>query len=97
MAAVISYGGRRLLSADRIAASVGERAEAFATSFAYGGRYSVDGDRVIHHVEVASVQNWVGADLVRTFELGEGRLCLRTPSLLVGGEPRVAELVWERA
>ncbi len=68
-------------------------AEAFATFFAYGGRYSLDGDRLTHHVEVASVENWVGTDLVRMLESSEGRLRLRTPPLLVSGEPRVSELV----
>jgi lipocalin-like protein len=97
MTALISYGGRRLLSADRLAAPAAERAEAFASFFAYGGRYSVDGLRVIHHVEVASFQNWVGSDLVREFELRDGRLRLRTPATLVGGEARIAELFWERA
>lgn len=97
MAAVISYGGRRFLSADRVAAPVGERAEAFATFFAYGGHYSVDGNRLTHQVALASVENWVGTDLVRTFELSGARLTLRTPPVLVAGEELGAELVWERA
>lgn len=87
---------RPLLSADRVAAPAVERADAFATFFAYGGRYSIEGNRLIHHVETASVQNWVGTDLVRTFELTGGRLTLLTPPVLVAGEEIVAELVWER-
>ena len=56
MILIISYSGRKPLSgADRIASPVAERAEAFTTSFAYAGRYTLTGDKVIHHVEVASV------------------------------------------
>ena len=94
---LVSYGGRRpLSSSDRIAAPADERAEAFATFFAYAGRYSVDGDTVVHHVEIASVENWVNEKLVRVVVLAGNRLILRTPPLTVGGESRVADLVWER-
>ncbi len=63
---IISHDGRKLLSvADRIAAPPEQRAEAFATFFAYAGRYTVNDDKVTHHVEAASVQNWVGTDLIR--------------------------------
>lgn len=58
--AILRHGGRKPLSSgDRMSASIEERAEAFATSFAYAGRYSLAGNRIIHHVEIASVENWV--------------------------------------
>lgn len=95
--ALISYGGRSRLSADRIASPMDERANAFATFFAYAGRYSTAGDRVIHHVQVASFQNWVGTDLVRTFVLDGDQLKLLTPPMMVGGKSLITELVWERA
>lgn len=97
MAALISYGGRKPLSgADRIAAPAEERAEAFATFFAYSGRYSLTGDKVVHHVEIASVENWVNTDLVRLIKLEGDRITLRTPPLSVGGTIITSELVWER-
>ena len=37
-----------------------ERARAFATFIAYGGRYEVTGDTVTHHVETSLFPNWVG-------------------------------------
>lgn len=56
--AIVSHSGRQpLTSGDRISASTNERAEAFATSFSYAGRYSLSGDKIIHRVEIASVQN----------------------------------------
>src|SRR5262245_49928375 len=60
VSAVISYGARRPLSADRVAAPPLERAEAFASFFSYAGEYEVKGDSVTHHVRIASVENWVG-------------------------------------
>ena len=60
VAAMISYGGRkRLSSSDSLSAPVDEQAEAFRTFIAYAGRYGLDGDKVIHHVEISSIQDWV--------------------------------------
>ncbi|MCA1618869.1 MAG: lipocalin-like domain-containing protein [Acidobacteria bacterium] len=97
MAAIISHSGRKPLSrADRISAPAEERAEAFATFFAYAGRYSLGGDKVIHHVEISSVENWVNTDLVRLIKLEGDRLTLRTPPISVGGVTQTTELIWER-
>ena len=73
-----------------------ERAEAFATSFSYAGRYSLAGDTIIHHVEIASVQNWVDTDLIRLVRLEGNKITLTTPPISVGGLIRTTELVWER-
>jgi len=98
MNVIISHGGRKLLLVpDRIAASLEQRAEAFATFFAYAGRYTVDGDKVIHHVEAASIQNWVGTDLIRMVRFQGDQIILRTPTMSVGGKMITTELVWTRA
>jgi hypothetical protein len=95
--AIISHSGRKpLASGDRISASVDERAEAFATSFSYAGRYSLADDRIVHRVEIASVQNWVDTDLVRLVRVQNNRITLTTPPISVGGQIRTTELVWER-
>jgi hypothetical protein len=97
MNVIISHGGRNLLSvADRIVAPPEERAEAFATCFAYAGRYTVNGDKVIHHVEAASIQNWVGTDLVRVVHFHGDEMILQTPTMSVGGKMITTELVWAR-
>ena len=60
MMAIISDDGRKPLSiADRVAAPADERAQAYSTFMAYAGRYTFSCDKVVHHVEVASLQNWV--------------------------------------
>ena len=51
MMGLISYGARKPFSS--VPPSVQEKAEAFSTFLAYVGRYTVSGDRVIHHVEAA--------------------------------------------
>ena len=96
MIAMISYGGRKPLSGDRISSPAAERADAFATFFAYAGRYSVNSDKVVHHVEISSVQNWVNTDMVRLVKFDGDRITLRTPPLSVGGTTQATDLVWER-
>src|SRR5215212_6607593 len=38
---------------------------AFETYLSYAGRYEFQGNRVIHHVEVALIPDWAGTTLVR--------------------------------
>ncbi len=70
---------------------------AFLSLTAYAGSYSVTGDKVIHHIEVAWVQNLVNTDQVRSVKLDVDRLTPRG-GLLVRGVMYDAgsELVWER-
>lgn len=98
MMAIISNGGRKPLSIpDYIAAPADERAAAFATFAAYAGTFTVDGNRVTHHVQVSSLQNRVGADLVRTIlKLDADQLILRAPLTLRGGVQATTVLVWQR-
>src|SRR5579872_1027571 len=46
------------------------------TLFAYAGSYSVEDDKVIHHVEVSWNQEWNGTDQVRCFALVGNTLTL---------------------
>jgi Lipocalin-like domain len=100
VSAILTLGSRKPLSvSDFISAPEAERAEAFATMTAYAGRYIVAGDKVIHHVEAASMPNDVGADLERMIVgLDADRLVLRVakPYLRGGMTVRSQELVWER-
>ena len=97
MAVMVSYDGRKKLSvADRAAAPAEERAEAFTTFFAYSGRYTVKDDKVIHHIELASLQNWVGTDQVRLIKQHGDRIILITPPVQLNGRMETFELTWER-
>src|SRR5271155_179775 len=97
MSSIITADGRKPLSvADRIAAPPEERAEAFATLIAYAGRYTVSGDKVTHHIEVSSFQNWVNTDQSRSLAFEGSRVTFRTGPLMLGGKLQIAEVVWER-
>lgn len=97
MMLILTYGERKpLTSGDRRAASVAERAEAYATSFAYGGHFSITDNKIVHHVEISTVENWVDTDLVRQARFEGAKLILTTPTLSVGGKQQITELVWER-
>ena len=97
MTAITSDSGRPLLSTeDRLAMPMAGRADAFSSFVAYAGTFRIEGDRVIHHVEVSSLQNWVGTDLVRRMKLDGNRLILWPPPGKLGGEERRYELTWER-
>jgi hypothetical protein len=68
-----------------------ELASLFTTMGAYGGTFTVDGDRVTHHVDISWNGSWTGTDQVRTFRV-EGRKLFITSV-----QPEsVASLVWEK-
>jgi Lipocalin-like domain len=97
MSLIIASDGRKPLSvADRVAAPRDERAEAFSTCLAYAGRYTLTGDKLTHHIEVSSFQNWVNTDQIRLVTLTGNRATFRTPPILFNGKQQVVELVWER-
>lgn len=94
VAAIISYGGRKLLAGP--IATLQEQAEAFKTFFAYAGRYSLNGDKITHQIEISSIQNYVGRDLVRSVKLQGDQIILVTPPTPVNGKIQVVELTWQR-
>jgi hypothetical protein len=97
MSAIVSYGGRkRLSSTDSHLAPVEEQAEAFKTFVAYAGRFTLNGDTVIHHVEVCSIQDWVGTDLIRGLKLEGDRLVLVSSPTPVDGKTQTFNLIWQR-
>jgi Lipocalin-like domain len=94
VSALISYDGRKSLSYG--GGSPEEQAEAFKTFLAYAGTYRLDGDKVTHHVEVSSIQNYVDKDLVRSVKFEDDRIILRTPPTRMNGKMQTIELVWQR-
>jgi hypothetical protein len=97
MTSLISYGGRKLLSVARgAAATQEEQADAFNTFLAYTGRYSLNGNKITHHVEISWVQNYVGKDLIRSIKFEGDRITLTTPPTPVNGKIQSVELTWER-
>ena len=95
--ALISYGGRKPFSAGAGGATlIEEQAEAFQTFIGYGGRYEFGDGKVTHHVEISSIQNFVGKDLVRSVKFEGDRITLLTPPTPVNGKVQTVELIWQR-
>jgi hypothetical protein len=97
VSALISYAGRKPISfGAETPALHAEQAEAFKTFLAYGGRYTLNGDKVSHHIEISSIQNFVGKDLVRTVKFQGDQIVLTTPPTPVNGKIQIIELIWQR-
>lgn len=99
MSAILTTGDRKPLTvSDFTSAPAPERAEAFSTMTAYTGRYTFTGQKVVHHVEAASMPNDVGSDLEREVRFDQDRLVLKVakPYLRGGMMVRSQELVWQR-
>jgi len=95
--AMISYGGRKPLTIGaKPQALLEEHAEAFRTFLAYAGRYRLSGDKVIHSVEISSIQNQVNTELVRRIRFQDDQIVLVTPPTMSDGKLRTFELVWQR-
>jgi hypothetical protein len=101
MMALVTWGARKPLSNSRWnLAPTEERAEAFATSYAYAGTFTLKGDKVIHHVEASTNPNAVNTDFVRIItKLQSDRVTLRTTAPFLGTDGAVyayQELTWDR-
>jgi hypothetical protein len=75
-----------------------ERVKLHQTMLAYAGTYTVEGDKVIHHLDASWDQTLTGTDQVRFFKLDGNILTIKTgPNRsLVDGREGQAVLVWER-
>lgn len=81
MSATLSAADRAPLSVPRLEAygraPQAEKASAFDSFLAYVGRFTLENDAVVHHVELASVPNIVGAKQRREAILEGDSLTLR--------------------
>ena len=93
---IIAYDGRKPFADS--SPSLEQTTEAFRTINAYAGSYTFTGDKVIHHIEVAWIQDLVNTDQVRSVKIEGDRLTLRGAFRVEGRppDPGSPELVWER-
>lgn len=98
MWAALMRRDRPLLAAGSIAgATASERAAAAAGYLNYAGSYTEERGRVIHHVEVSLMPNWVGLDQVRNITwIGEELELSTDPETSRSGEEVVNRLRWRR-
>lgn len=76
-----------------------ERIRLFKTIVsAYAGTYVVEGDKIIHHVELSWNEAWTGTDQVRRFCVDGNSLTLETTPRTTGTDSRqfINTLTWER-
>ena len=74
-----------------------DRAELHKGIIAYAGTYSVDGNKVTHHVVASCRPDWIGSDEVRYIELNGKNLIIKTPPETdPTGKQVVATLTFER-
>ena len=74
-----------------------KEAQLFSSMVAYSGTYTVQGDTVTHHVEVAWQPSWVGSNQIRYAKLDGDSLTIRTPPQMFEGKNYVFDLIWKRA
>ena len=75
-----------------------EKAKLQESMFAYAETYTVDGEKVIHHVDISWNQSRTGTDLVRFYKLDSNTLTITTApakNAFDGGEGQFI-LVWEK-
>lgn len=98
MWAALMRRDRPPLTAGSIAgATASQRAAAAAGYLNYAGSYTEQEERVIHHVEVSLMPNWVGLDQVRNITWIGDELELSTdPEVGRSGEAVVNRLRWRR-
>jgi hypothetical protein len=65
---------------------------------AYSGRYTVEGEKVVHHVDISWNESFTATDQVRFVKLEGDRLSIKTAPLKhsMTGIDSVVDLVWER-
>ena len=90
---IMTSSGRKPLKMP--APSIEERAEAFSTSLAYAGRYTLLGDKVNLRIEVCSVPNFVNTEDTRHIKVDGDRLTMRWYFATEGRAPYY-EYIWER-
>jgi hypothetical protein len=90
------YDNRKPLSADREAAPVEERAEAFSSMVAYAGSYTFTGDKVIHHQEVAAAPGPTRDQTRYVTIQDQNHISLRTPPVMRNGVAEIHEMFWVR-
>ena len=94
--AIMSTKRPKFASGDLWGGTTEEKVAAADTYISYCGKYEVQGDKVIHHIDVSFFPNWSGVDQTRFFEFKGNRLSLSTPPILMAGIQRTAHLIWER-
>ena len=96
MYAILTRDERKAPAA--LVATDAEIVELYRGLVAYAGTYTIDGDKVSHHVDASWNQTWTGTTQVRRFRIEGKSLDIRTMPAKspVTGKLSSSELVWTR-
>ena len=98
VSATITRRGRAPYAAgDPLAGTAEEMAAAARTWTSYVGTWAVEGDAVVHRIELSFFPNWEGEVHRRTWSIQGGFLVLSSPAMVVAGASRVLSVTWKRA
>ncbi len=98
MFATLTGSGRKPFAGfDPMGGSAEETHHAMSTALSYCGRWRMEGDRLIHNVELSMFPNWVGAEMTRTTRFEGDRAYVTTLPITDNGKTFVFELVLKRA
>jgi hypothetical protein len=83
---------------EEVVPSDAEAAQLHKSMAAYAGTYSVEGDKVVHHVDISWNNAWTGTDQVRFFTLEGDTLTIKSApnKSWIDGREGVGILVWKR-
>jgi hypothetical protein len=92
---VVSEGRRRPAN---VVPSDAEKAALFASMGAYAGTYTIEGDKVTHHVDISWIESWTGTAQVREFKIEGNTLHIRSAPAVDPADGRVssATLLWTK-
>jgi len=98
MITTISKTGRAAIGGDVLGGPAEARAAAFASFISYSGTFRVEGNDVIHSVEISLFPDWVGGEQRRHVQLSEdrNRLTLSTDPMPSAGRVSRHHLSWDR-
>jgi hypothetical protein len=96
MYAIITWENR--VSPRDVVPTTEERVKLFGTMISYAGTYTLDADKVIHHVDISWNQAWTGTDQVRFYKLDGSILTITSAPNHnpVDGREGRSILVWEK-
>ncbi|WP_084687899.1 lipocalin-like domain-containing protein [Paraburkholderia oxyphila] len=94
MYAILIKDGRK--APDTVVPTDEERVDLYNGLVAYAGTYSIEGDKVSHHVDASWNQSWTGTTQVRQFRIDGDFLYIRTlhAKSPITGKESSSELVW---
>ena len=96
MNAILIKDGRKLPAA--LVATDAEKIELHSGFIAYAGAYSIDGDKISHHVDASWNQAWTGTTQLRQFKLDGHSLVIRTMPAknALTGRQSSSVLIWTK-